>query len=144
MRSVHTTLAATLALALPLLATAAQAGETIADDADASRPFVVKVHADWCGTCTALNPTWDELQSHVGGGARLVILDVTDRDAFTKSQAEAERLGLGDFFAEYKARTGTIAVLRGDNREKVEVMKGVRDVARYEAAIAQARGADPS
>lgn len=144
MKIARSTLAAALALALPLLATGARAGEMVSKDTDAARPFVVKVHADWCGTCTALNATWDELQSEVGDGARLVILDVTDRATLQKSQAEAERLGIEGFFAEYKARTGTIGVLRGDNRAKVEVLKGVRDVARYEAAIAEARGADPS
>jgi len=112
--------------------------------ADASRPFVVKVHADWCGVCTALNSTWSELGSQLGDGARLVIFDVTDRESLRTSQAEAHRLGLDAFFAEYKSRTGTIAVLRGDTRGKIEVMKGVRNVARYEAAVARARNVDPS
>ena len=74
----------------------------------------------------------------------MVILDVTDRERLEASQALAEQLGLAAFFAEYKARTGTIAVLRGDDRAKVEVFKGVTEVAPYEGALARARSADRS
>ena len=145
MRPTRSTLAVTLAL-LGLLSAPAWADEmaAISDASDAARPFLVKVHADWCGTCTALNPTWDELETKLGDGARLVILDVTDRQTLQAAQTEAQRLGIDGFFDEYKARTGTIAVLRGDSRAKVEVMKGVTDVARYETAVALARSADPS
>jgi len=143
---VRSTPAFALAVALGLLAGASRAGERapVSDAADASRPFVVKIHADWCGVCTALVPTWHELDSELGDGARLVLLDVTDRRTFAASQAEARRLGIKDFFDRYKARTGTIGILRGDTRERVKVLQGVRDVAPYEAAVARARSTNPS
>ncbi len=132
-----------LALAvLALAAGQASAGEVSAK-ADATKPFLVKIHADWCGTCTKLNATWEALEETVGSEARLVILDVTDKPALEAAQAEADRLGIAAFFAEYKARTGTVAVLRGDDRSKVAAMKGVTDAASYEAPLAEAR-ANPS
>lgn len=138
MRTVRTLM---LAVAAGLLvAQGALAGEmAVSEASDASRPFVVKVHADWCGTCRALNATWDELERELGDGARLVILDVTDAASLAKAQAEARRLGIEGFFAAYKSKTGTIAVLRGDDRATVEVMKGVTDADRYAAAVSEAR-----
>jgi len=146
MRNVRSTLTFALAVAFGLLAGVSHAGQSapVSDAVDASRPFVVKIHADWYGICTALVPTWHALDSQLGDGARLVLLDVTDRQTLEASQAEARRLGIEDFFDRYKARTGTIGVLRGDNREKVVVLKGVRDPARYETAVARARSTNPS
>jgi len=146
MRFVRWTLAFTLAVAVGLLAGSSRARERapISDAVDAARPFVVKIHADWCGICTALIPTWHALDAQLGDGARLVLLDVTDRKAFEASRDEARRLGIEEFFDRYKARTGTIGVLRGDNREKVTVLRGVREPARYEAAVARARSVNPS
>ena len=122
-------------------AAASTAGDAISTDADASKPFLVKIHADWCGTCTRLNPTFEALEKNVGGEARIVVFDVTDKKAVAASRAEADRLGLRTFFDQYKSKTGTVGVLRGDTRETVEIMKGVTDVARYEAALDRARTA---
>ena len=132
------TLALASILAGGLVAAAASAGEVSAD-ADASKPFIVKIHADWCGTCTRLNGTWEALEKSVGSEARLVVLDVTDKEALARSRAEADRLGLRSFFDAYKSQTGTVAVLDGATREPVSVMKGELDAGRYEAAVARAQ-----
>jgi thiol-disulfide isomerase/thioredoxin len=105
---------------------------------DAARPFVVKIHADWCGTCQALEPTLENVQKSVGSRARFVVLDVTDKDAVAVSTAEADRLGMRGFFDAYKSKTGTVGVLDGATREPVRVMKGELDAAAYEAAIQRA------
>jgi thiol-disulfide isomerase/thioredoxin len=106
--------------------------------ADTTRPFVIKMHANWCGTCTALEPVWEELEREFGAHARFVRFDVTDRAALARSQREAERLGLAEFLAEHKSQTGTISVLDGATREPVAVMQGEADVSKYRAAIARA------
>jgi thiol-disulfide isomerase/thioredoxin len=108
--------------------------------ADASKPFVVKIHADWCGTCTKLNPTIEALQTKVGDNVRIVVLDVTDRESVKRSTAEADRLGIRAFFDANKSKTGTVGVLDGATREPVVVLKGETDVAKYEAALAKAAG----
>lgn len=115
------------------LATAAAAEE-------GGQPMIVKIHADWCGTCTKLNTTFDELQTEVGEEAQLVILDVTDKDAVARSTAEADRLGIREFFDRYKGKTGTVGVIAADG-EVVVVLKGEFDPAPYVTALEKAREA---
>ncbi len=69
-----------------------------------------------------------------------LVLDVTDEERTAASLAAAERLGLGAFFDEYRRRTGSVGVLRGDSRETVAVLKGETDVQVYLATLAEARG----
>jgi len=102
-------------------------------------PMIVKIHADWCGTCSALETTFEALEPQVGGDARIVILDVTDREAVARSQAEADRLGIRAFFDAYKSKTGTVGVLDA-NGTAVTVMKGEMDPAKYVAAVKKAAG----
>jgi thiol-disulfide isomerase/thioredoxin len=116
-----------------LAAAAVQAGE-------AGKPMIVKIHADWCGTCTRLNSTFEDLQVKVGDDAVIVVLDVTDRSAVEKSRARAEELGIVAFFDQYKSKTGTVGVLDAEGNEIV-VLKGETDADKYVAAVAKAREA---
>jgi len=106
-----------------------------------TKPYVVKIHADWCGSCKALESVWKRIETDLGDRAIAVTLDVSDRVAYTESLAVAERLGISDFFQEYRSRTGTIAVLACHTREPVAIMYGERDLEKYRAAIARASGA---
>ena len=107
---------------------------------DASKPFVVKIHADWCGTCQRLDSTFEALRKRTGDDARIVVLDVTDRESLVRATAEADRLRIRAFFDAYKSKTGTVGILDGVTREPVSVLKGETDVAKYEAALATAQG----
>ena len=134
-------LATGLALALGLLWSGLAAGGDLSEISaadDASRPFVVKIHADWCGTCTRLNPVIDALEERVGSAARVVVLDVTDREAIERSAAEADRLRIRTFFEVHKSKTGTVGVLHGATRRPVRILRGEMDVAEYEAALVEA------
>ena len=126
---------------LTVLATSAlaQAGEVSAAD-DASAPFIVKIHADWCGTCTRMDATFEELETALGSQARIVVLDVTDREAVARSREEANRLGITAFFEGNLSKTGTAAVLDGVTRAPVKVMKGETEVSIYTTAVALAQG----
>ncbi len=117
-----------LFLSIPL---AAQA------DSEIAKPTLVKIHANWCGTCKRIESTWEELKASYGEDANFVVFDVTDKAALEKSRAEAERLGLTAVFDEHKSQTGTIAII-GPDGETVTVFKGVTDAERYEGAIGQA------
>lgn len=121
-----------LGVAVLLAAADGSAGE------DASQPMIVEIHADWCGTCTKLKPTIEALQERVGGEARIVVLDVTDRAAVEASAAEADRLGIRGFFDAHKGATGTVGVLAADGTP-VRVMKGELDTEEYVAALEEAR-----
>jgi thiol-disulfide isomerase/thioredoxin len=105
-----------------------------------SKPYVVKIHADWCASCKASEATWARVESDLGGQATVVTLDVTDRVAFQESKLEAERLGISEFFQEFRSKTGTIAVLDCRTREPVAKLTGERSLARYREAITKASG----
>ncbi len=124
-------------LALAALLLLALTGAPRAQAGDAAQPFIVKVHAEWCGTCTMLEPTWKRIEKEYQGKAQLVVFDVTDKEKVQESKALAEVLGLTPVFNRYKAKTGTIAVLNA-NKNTVAVMKGEMDFAAYEEAIAKA------
>jgi thiol-disulfide isomerase/thioredoxin len=102
---------------------------------ETAQPLFVKVHADWCGTCTKLEPTWSALQEEFGGEATFVVLDVTDRGKLAHAQAEADQLGIEAFFAAYKAKTGTIGILDAKTGDPIAVMKGETNVDRYREAL---------
>lgn len=131
-------------VALVLIASVGGAPAT-ADDAPAAcssqKPYVVKIHADWCASCRALESVWERIKSDLGDQATAVTLDVSDRVAYTESQAAAERLGISEFFAQYRSKTGTIAVLDCRSGKPVAVMNAERDFEKYRAAVVLARGA---
>ena len=103
-----------------------------------SGPYVVMIHAEWCGTCNAIGPTWEQLRMDAGDQATLVTLDVTDRAAFDASKATAEKLGIADFFLDYRRQTGTVAVIDCKTLRTVSILRAERDLSKYREAIAKA------
>lgn len=134
-RSLWNAVCLTIAFALPVAAGAGADGPGGA----VSPPLVVKIHADWCGTCQMLGPTWERVERELGGQAQVVTLDVTDRAAIARSSATAERLGIGSFFAAYRSQLGTVAVLRAGSREPVEIFNGELDYVAYADAVRRAQ-----
>lgn len=129
-----------LAAVLAAFVAAVSAGHEGHSHEDPGKPMIVKIHADWCGTCQKLEATFEELQTQIGNQALLVVLDVTDEDAVARSAARADELGIRAFFDRYKGETGTVGVLTGRG-EPVAVMRGVTDTARYLAAVRAAQEA---
>ena len=121
--------------ALALLATSALADGTARCG---GKPLVIKIHADWCGTCKAQEEIWSQVQSELAEQATVVKLDVSDRVAFQESLSEAERLDIADFFARYRRRTGTIAVLACNEQTPVAILNAERDIRKYQEAISRA------
>jgi thiol-disulfide isomerase/thioredoxin len=133
-RSRRSTALALAALGALLVAPAAvQAGSP-------GKPMIVKIHADWCGTCARLNSTFEELEARVGSDAEIVVLDVTDRTALEQSRARAQELGIVAFFEQYKGRTGTVGVLDASGKVVV-VLSGETDPDKYVEALKKARKA---
>ncbi len=129
--------AAPLAALIALLSLATVPAAVRAEASETS-PFVVKIHADWCGTCLWLASTWARIERDLDDRARPVLFDVTDRARLEQSRKEAQRLGLGDFFESHRGSTGVIAVLDGTTREPLEIRKGEADFEIYRSAVDRA------
>lgn len=139
MASTFRTLAAAVSMTL-LLSAATIASASDPTGACRAKPVVVKIHADWCGSCKALDSVWKRIETDLGSQATVVTLDVSDRVAYGESQAAAGRLGISEFFQEYRSRTGTVAVLECDTLEPVAILTGERSFEKYQTAISQAGG----
>ena len=101
-------------------------------------PIVVKIHADWCGSCRASKATWKRVEKELAAQATVIEFDVSDRTAYAESLANAENMGVEEFFQEYRSQTGTVAVLACETRKPVVILKGERDFDKYRLAVEKA------
>lgn len=103
-----------------------------------SKPYIVKVHAQWCPVCMMTRGVWNEIHSFYAGRVSLVVFDVTSGDTVAASRTEARRLGLGAFFDDHSDLTGTIYILDGRTKALIGRLHGDRDFAHYRTAIDEA------
>lgn len=85
------------------------------DDAmmmDDKRPVVAIIAADWCPYCKRVDPVVNEVKSSYSEKLNFVVFDVTNAETTALAKAKAEKLGMADFFNEYKGKTSTVAVLK--------------------------------
>lgn len=101
----------------------------------AGKPYVVKLHAQWCPVCMVTKGVWSSIEQAYSTRVNLLVLDFTDDANTNASRAEARRLGLETFFDEYAGATGTIVVLDARTKQVTASIKGSRDFADYRAAI---------
>lgn len=106
------------------------------------RPYVVKLHAQWCAVCMVTKGAWSEIEKTYAGRVNLVVLDFTTDAKAEASKAEATRLGLAKFFDEYGGATGTIVVLDGRTKDVTASINGSRDFTTYRTAIDAALARD--
>jgi thiol-disulfide isomerase/thioredoxin len=103
--------------------------------AKSGKPYVVKLHAQWCAVCMITKGVWSQIEETYASRVNLVVLDFTTEKNAAASRAEAARLGLTAFFDEYGGATGTIAVLDGRTKQVTASIGGSRDFAEYRTAI---------
>ena len=99
------------------------------------KPFVVKLHAQWCPVCMVTKDVWSEIEKAYSGRVHLVVLDFTSQARTDASRIEAMRLGLGKVFEDYQGVTGAILVVDGRTRNVTADIGGDRELADYKAAI---------
>jgi thiol-disulfide isomerase/thioredoxin len=128
-------LAVTVVILIASNAAPAVAVVSAAEAVDPSRPFVIKLHGQWCPVCLATKGVWNELADEYAGRANLGVFDFTDDASMAASDAEAKRLGLEGFFNEYAGMTGAIAVIDGGSRETRALIGGKHPTDEYRAAI---------
>lgn len=133
---------------IPLGACAAPSGPP----SEASRPVeasqiaAVRVHADWCPNCRALDPKLERvIASDVWDGVTFVRIDYTrrDRDAVF---AEADSLGIGEAIRTHFAggiKTGLLLLVDIDSQAVVDTMTHRETEAAITARIRQAVSAAP-
>ena len=81
--------------------------------------YVVKVHADWCGSCKALVPVLEEVRASLADKPVLFLeLDVTDAKRTSQARLLAAALGIEEPF---KANNKTGLVLLIDPAKKAVV-----------------------
>jgi thiol-disulfide isomerase/thioredoxin len=103
--------------------------------ANTSRPYVVKLHAQWCPICMLTKKVWSQIEVAYSGRANFVVFDFTNQTTTDRSRAEAKRLGLEKFFDDNVGATGTVAVLDGRTKEEAASIHGIRGFDEYRAAI---------
>lgn len=87
------------------------------DDAmmDDKRPVVAIIAAEWCPYCKRIDPVVKDVMSSYSEKMNFVVFDVTNEKTTATAKEIAKKLGLTDFFNEYKGKTSTVAVLK-DNK----------------------------
>jgi len=101
-------------------------------------PLLVKIHADWCGSCKASKATWARVEKELAPRAIVIEFDVSDRVAYEQSLSQAQALGVEEFFREYRSQTGTVAVLACDSKEPITILQAERDFEKYKQAVEKA------
>ena len=100
-----------------------------------TKPYVVKLHAQWCAACMMTKGVWAKVSESYAGKVNLLVLDFTNEEKTAASRAEAKRLGLDAFFNEYAGTTGSIVVLDGKTKTVKSELQGSREFADYRVAI---------
>ncbi len=113
---------AVAALTLLLTAGPGHAGTVAVDGQGDPALYVVKVHADWCGTCTALVPVLEEVRTSLADKPVLFLeLDVTDAKRTAQSRLLAAALGIEEHF-KANNRTGLILLIDPARKAVVETL----------------------
>ena len=84
--------------------------------------YVVKVHADWCGSCTALVPILEEVQAGVADQPVLFVqLDVTDSTLTSQARLLAAALEVEDHF-KANNQTGLVLLINAQDHTLLETV----------------------
>jgi thiol-disulfide isomerase/thioredoxin len=108
---------------------------TASEAADPTRPYVVKLHAQWCPVCMLTKGAWSQIAERYAGRVNLLVVDVTNEETAAASRQEAQRLGLERFFDEHSGITGAVAVVDGRSNEVAAFLPGRLALADYARAI---------
>jgi thiol-disulfide isomerase/thioredoxin len=98
------------------------------------RPFFLVVYADWCPYCQQLKPTLALLNEKYKGKIHFVRFDITSETTAAKSQENAQKLGLADFYEKNHERTGVVIILDSSRREVFRTVNDY-DPTHYETII---------
>ncbi len=111
------------------------AGEVAINGNGEPQVYVVKVHADWCGSCKALEPKLSELKNNFSNTSALFItLDVTDEDKAKQSRLLASALGMESLLKKNN-KTGLVFVVNASDKKNAEVLTKKNSIEEFSTII---------
>ena len=109
-------------LALLLMASPALAGTVQVDGEGSPTLYVVKVHADWCGSCKALAPVLEEVRETLASEPVLFLeLDVTDEARTAQARLLSVALGIEDHL-KANNKTGLVLLINPEDKALLETL----------------------
>ncbi len=114
-----------------------------AEAVNPTRPYVVKLHANWCPVCLATKDEWNQLAADYKDKVNLVVFDSTSEASIAASMGEATRLGLGTLLEQYQGASGALLVIDSRERKVQAELGGIQPLSHYRAAIDAALVARP-
>ena len=111
-----------IALAFWLTTAPAFAGTVEVEGEGTPALYVVKVHADWCGSCKALVPILDEVRETMSVEPVLFLtLDVTDADRTGQARLLAVALGIEQHL-KTNNKTGLVLIINPADKALLETL----------------------
>jgi len=111
-----------IALAFLFTTAPALAGTVEVEGEGTPALYVVKVHADWCGSCKALVPILDEVRETMSAEPVLFLtLDVTDEDRTGQARLLAAALGIEQHL-KTNNKTGLVLVINPSDKTLLETL----------------------
>jgi thiol-disulfide isomerase/thioredoxin len=82
------------------------------DNTEEPELIALRMYAEWCGKCKALDPKVDEVKKEFSGrGLLFVVFDQTDEFAQEQSVLHARLLGLDHVQREFGGQTGLLLLI---------------------------------
>lgn len=112
--------------------------------ADAAKPgapkvIVAKFHADWCGSCKAMGPVFEDLGNKFDGRPALFVLfDLTNITTRNQAELMASALGLEEIWTENAGKTGTIRIINAETKTLTATLTKQQSIKEMGAELSRA------
>jgi thiol-disulfide isomerase/thioredoxin len=99
------------------------------------KPVVIDVYATWCAACKNIAPTVSQIKQQYGNKITFITLDVSTKASSAKAEATANQLGLSEFFAANKTKTGSLLIVDPATGNILTQQKNNPDLTAYSTVL---------